>query len=69
MGDVVTLKTDRRHRNGHILELGGGTWRCIHCRHWFDAAVDADLFWCGDDCTGKHPHDSAPDDGTGEVTS
>jgi len=41
---------DRRHRNGHILELDGSDWRCIHCRHWFDAAVDAEAFWCGDPC-------------------
>lgn len=50
---IVTLRTDRRHRNGHILELDGCNWRCIHCRHWFDAASDADAFWCGDPCS--HP--------------
>jgi hypothetical protein len=30
-------------------------WRCLQCGHRFDAAVDADLFWCGEDC--KHPGD------------
>ena len=49
--------TGRRQRNGHTLELDGCMWRCLQCDHKFDAAVDADLFWCGDDCTGKHPGD------------
>ena len=43
----------RHHRNGHLLELRECDWRCLVCGHWFDAAIDADLFWCGDDC--RHP--------------
>jgi hypothetical protein len=42
---------ERRHRNGHILKLQSVEWRCIHCAHWFDAASDAEAFWCGDDHT------------------
>lgn len=41
----------RHHRNGHLLKLDGCMWSCLHCGHRFDAAVDADLFWCGEDCT------------------
>ena len=37
-------------------------WRCLHCGHKFDAAVDADLFWCGDDCAGKHPGDATSEE-------
>lgn len=44
----------RHHRNAHLLELDGCDWRCLICGHWFDAAIDADLFMCGEDCTGKH---------------
>lgn len=53
MGDVTALQPDervRRHRNGHLLELQETDWRCLHCRHWFDATSDADAFWCGDPC-------------------
>lgn len=56
----VDVETGRHHRNGHLLELDGCEWRCLHCRHWFDAAAEADAFWCGDPCV--HP---APGDGTG----
>jgi hypothetical protein len=52
MGEVTALQPDdrvRRHRNGHLLELGS-SWRCLHCGHWFDAESDADAFWCGDPC-------------------
>jgi hypothetical protein len=48
-------ETGRHHRNGHLIQLDGCEWRCQHCRHWFDAAVDADLFWCGDPCTHPNP--------------
>lgn len=47
----------RHHRRGHVLELRECDWRCLICGHWFDAASDADLFWCGDDCAGKHHGD------------
>lgn len=47
----------RRQINGHTLDLRETSWRCLQCGHWFDAAVDARLFWCGDDCTGKHQGD------------
>lgn len=53
-------ETGRHHRNGHLIELSGCMWRCLHCRHQFDAAADADLFWCGDNCTGKHYGDPTP---------
>jgi hypothetical protein len=51
------VENGRHHRNGHLIELRETDWRCLICGHWFDAAVDADLFWCGEDCTGKHPGD------------
>lgn len=47
-----------RQRNGHTVILDGVMWRCLQCDHRFDALVDADRFWCGDDCTGKHPGDA-----------
>ena len=47
-------ETGRHHRNGHLLDLDGCQWRCQICRHVFDAAVDADLFMCGDSCDGRH---------------
>lgn len=47
--------TGRHHRNGHLLELSEGAWHCLICKHWFEAAIDADLFWCGESCLGKHP--------------
>jgi hypothetical protein len=51
----MTDELDGRHqRNGHTLHLDGCTWRCLQCRHWFDAAIDAEAFWCGEDCAGKH---------------
>lgn len=43
----------RHQRNGHTLELHGLWWKCLQCLHSFDAATDAELFWCGDPC--KHP--------------
>jgi hypothetical protein len=46
----------RHHRRGHILELRECDWRCLICGHWFEAASDADLFWCGNRC--KHPGDA-----------
>lgn len=57
---IAADETGRHHRNGHLLELRSCSWRCIHCDHHFDAAIDAELFWCGDDCTGKHFEDRAP---------
>lgn len=42
--------TGRHHRHGHLIELDGAEWKCRICEHRFDAAVDADLFWCGDPC-------------------
>ena len=57
MSNVTTLKTRRRQRNGHTVELQTD-WVCLQCGHHFDALVDADAFWCGDDCTGKHPEDT-----------
>lgn len=44
----------RVQRNGHTLELQGVMWKCLQCSHYFDAATDADGFWCGEDCTGRH---------------
>lgn len=51
-------ETGRHHRSGHLIELRECDWRCLVCGHWFDAAADADLFWCGDPC--RHPGDPAP---------
>lgn len=48
-------ETGRHHRNGHLIEMRECDWRCSICGHWFDAAVNADLFECGEDCAGKHP--------------
>jgi hypothetical protein len=53
--DAPVDESGRHHRNGHLLEIHGCMWRCLHCRHVFDAAVDAERFWCGEDCTGRHP--------------
>lgn len=47
-------ETGRHHRNGHLIELGDVDWKCLLCGHIFDAAIDADKFFCGDDCTDKH---------------
>jgi hypothetical protein len=47
-------ETGRHHRNLHVLELQGVNWICLICKHTFDAAVDADLFACGESCEGKH---------------
>lgn len=44
---------ERRHVNGHTLVLPESEWLCLQCRHYFDALVDAELFWCGDACV--HP--------------
>lgn len=49
--------SETRQRNGHTIVLDGCVWKCRQCGHKFDALVDADLFWCGEDCTGKHPGD------------
>lgn len=54
-------ETGRHHRNLHLIELRECSWRCLQCGHWFDAAVDADLFACGEDCAGKHPGDTLPE--------
>jgi len=51
--------TGRHHRNGHVLILSETDWVCLICGHHFDAAVDAELFFCGDDCTGRHYGDTA----------
>lgn len=47
-------ETGRHHRNGHLIELRETSWKCLICKHYFDAAVDADKFFCGDPCQGKH---------------
>lgn len=52
--EILTNERGRHHRNGHLLELLTTYWRCLLCGHAFEAAADADLFWCGDDCIGKH---------------
>ncbi len=44
--------TGRHQRNGHTLELDENEWKCLQCKHYFDAAVDADKFFCGETC--KH---------------
>lgn len=44
----------RRSVNGHTLELRATYWRCLQCDHHFETTGDAGLFWCGDDCTGRH---------------
>ena len=54
-------ETGRHHRNAHLLELAETDWRCLICGHYFDAAIDADRFACGEPCAGKHPGD--PKDG------
>lgn len=57
----------RRQRNGHTIELDDCMWRCLQCRHWFDAASDADAFWCGDPCTCPRPdaiHAVSPTEGS-----
>ncbi len=50
-------ETGRHHRSGHVLVLAETDWWCQICKHYFDAAADADLFWCGESCAGKHPGD------------
>ena len=50
MSDAPT----RRSVNGHTLELWATYWRCLQCDHRFENAADAEGFWCGDDCSGKH---------------
>lgn len=45
-------ETGRYQCNGHTLELQETDWKCIQCKHYFDAAVDAEKFFCGDPC--KH---------------
>ena len=49
----------RRSVNGHTLELRATYWRCLQCDHCFENASDAEGFWCGDDCTGRHYGDDA----------
>lgn len=49
--------TGRHHRNGHLIELVGVNWECRICQHEFDAAVDADLFVCGEKCA--HPGEAS----------
>lgn len=44
-------ETGRHQRNGHTLELSGCNWECLQCKHQFDAAVDADKFFCGEPCS------------------
>lgn len=44
----------RRSVNGHTLKLQGTYWRCLQCRHAFENASDAEGFWCGENCAGKH---------------
>lgn len=46
-------ETGKHHRHGHLLELRETDWLCLICRHHFDAAIDAELFWCGEPCV--HP--------------
>lgn len=46
-------ETGRHHRNAHLILLVGLMWYCEICKHYFDAAVDADLFACGEKCI--HP--------------
>lgn len=66
MADTIAAEPEeqtRRHRNGHVLELDGSDWRCLHCQHWFDAASDADAFWCGDPCNHSHTDSQETTDG------
>ena len=44
--------TGRHQRNGHTLVLNELDWKCLQCHHYFDAAVDAEKFFCGEAC--KH---------------
>lgn len=65
---ITKEETGRLQRNGHTLELRATYWRCLQCDHRFEVAQDADLFWCGDDCTGKHPGDTTtPRPGSAET--
>ncbi len=43
-------ETGGHHRNGHYLIIRETDWKCSICRHYFDAAIDADKFMCGDPC-------------------
>jgi hypothetical protein len=43
-------ETGRHHRFGHLIELDDIDWKCRICGHSFDAAVDAEEFWCGEPC-------------------
>ena len=47
-------ETGRHQRNGHTLVLVETDWKCLQCKHYFDAAIDADLFFCGDSCKDKY---------------
>jgi hypothetical protein len=49
---METLDNGRHQRNGHTLVLVECDWKCLQCKHYFDAATDADKFFCGDAC--KH---------------
>ena len=46
------IPNGRHQRNGHTLILAETTWKCLQCHHYFDAAIDAEKFFCGDKC--KH---------------
>jgi hypothetical protein len=43
-------ETGRHQRNGHTLVLQETDWKCLQCQHYFDAATDADKFFCGEPC-------------------
>lgn len=47
-------ETGRHARNGHVILLVGLMWRCENCFHYFDAAVEANEFICGKDCSKAH---------------
>jgi len=54
-------ETGRHHRNAHLLEMAETDWRCLICGHYFDAAIDADRFACGEPCEGKHAMEASGD--------
>lgn len=43
-------ETGEHQRNNHNLELRETTWKCTRCKHYFDAATDANKFICGEPC-------------------
>lgn len=45
------MDNGKHQRNGHTLVLVECDWKCLQCKHYFDAAVDAEKFFCGEKCS------------------